>query len=335
MQVKMLFSCQFLQLTEPFNFIMGNVTFSPDKSIIKDHFSDEVFIHKIGILKYNATINQPLFGYYFFDFPEPISKEDSEKFNKTLYMVVEKVNYWWRFLWFSKDFCACVPEVYIYVPSKKESLIISNPIYYALSEGDPRMMTFSKEEIKYSFDVTDKYNEYMKGQRVPSHDDLSITQVANEDDKLKFITLPEYSYNNNRRIERAIILLTIAQMSKLKPMKIAAYIPILECLFCQSEGSEISHKVAERCAYYLENTKEARLKIFERIKEAYDVRSKFLHGAKLTEKSKKHHVIENQIEICKNIEQIVRKTLTKVIMQDSEKFTPEDITSFYKELLFS
>jgi len=119
-------------------------------------------------------------------------------------------------------------------------------------------------------------------------------------------------------------------------MKIAMYIPIFESLF-SSENTEISHKVAERCSYYLGGSREDKIKNYDTVKKAYDIRSKLLHGDKLTEHNKperNHNRFETQIEISIEIDNLTRILLTKVIMEDSEKFLAKDMSAFYKELLF-
>jgi hypothetical protein len=49
---------------------------------------------------------------------------------------------------------------------------------------------------------------------------------------------------------------------------------------------EPTHKVSERTAFYLGGDNETKIKNYELMKEAYDIRSKFVHGQELDKKYK-------------------------------------------------
>ena len=73
------------------------------------------------------------------------------------------------------------------------------------------------------------------------------------------------------------------------------YIAALETLFSK-DGSELSHKVAERVAFYLGGIKNEKMYTYRKVKGAYDVRSKYIHGSKL---DKKHSTTEKLIDLSK------------------------------------
>ena len=334
----MLFSCSGFKLDEDVEFKLNQVVFSSNKTILQQDFSEEKFSHRIGKARLNATFKEPSFGYYNFDFAYPLSeKYDYTELMKTLGSIEDVINYWWAFLWFAKDNSSYFNEVFVNMPEDNSSIILANHIRYSTISGDDRITTFNRQDIELVNTVISKYSEYMKGQKATMIDDFKVDKTTEEINGMFPIFKKPFPYNQHRRIERAWSLLTFARTAHFLPMKIAFYIPILECLF-SSDNTEIKHKVAERSAYYLGGTRDEKINTYNIIGEAYDLRSKFLHGDKLSEKKNKtgnHNNKETQIEISKNIDDIVRKILTKVIMEDSDKFIPEDINAFYKELIFN
>ena len=94
---------------------------------------------------------------------------------------------------------------------------------------------------------------------------------------------------------------------------------IYECLFT-TDTSEITHKMAERVAYYSSSEREDRVDIFKLIKEAYSVRSRFFHGKESDEKT----TLLKLNEMLKRLDSLTRHILTKVILEDSETFLKKD-----------
>ena len=90
--------------------------------------------------------------------------------------------------------------------------------------------------------------------------------------------------------------------------------PIFECLFA-TEASEVTHKVAERVAFYIGN--EGKKDIFKVMKAAYNVRSRYLHGEELLNSQKGR---EYQTRLSSEIDDIARYLLTRIIMEDSSNF---------------
>lgn len=66
-------------------------------------------------------------------------------------------------------------------------------------------------------------------------------------------------------------------------IKVAHYCTAFETLFSHST-TELSHQMAERISFYLFNSAEDRLKNYRKIKSAYSLRSKVVHGSTLQDK---------------------------------------------------
>lgn len=120
--------------------------------------------------------------------------------------------------------------------------------------------------------------------------------------------------NNTNRIDRAIIFMGEARQSELLYKKISMYIVVLECLFT-TENEEVTHKVSERTAYYIATDPENRRAVYSTLKQAYDIRSKYVHGKKISLNN------EKLADLSVKIDDIVRQVLGKIINKDYDIFT--------------
>lgn len=104
----------------------------------------------------------------------------------------------------------------------------------------------------------------------------------------------------------------------------------LEGLFGPADGKEICHRLSQRIAYFLEETKEKALTRFQSVKSGYGWRSKIVHGMRL-EKLKP----EKSAELMKELEDNVRCCLKKVLLHSNrEQFDKKDRETFLETLAF-
>ncbi|MCY7579718.1 HEPN domain-containing protein [Bacillus altitudinis] len=132
-------------------------------------------------------------------------------------------------------------------------------------------------------------------------------------------------YGSNR-MNRAIYFTSGARKSAILPMKIVLYCNALECLFTIG-ASEVNHKIAERVALMIGNSKESRKELFKLIKDAYNYRSKLVHGQYLKGSE------ENLVSISKGLDKVLRE----FIVSEHEIFSKSDneMEKFFLELLFN
>jgi len=89
------------------------------------------------------------------------------------------------------------------------------------------------------------------------------------------------------RLERAHYFVQAARVASHVPVKIANYCTALEALFT-NETSELTHKLSERVAWFIGIDTDERVDVFQRMKKAYGIRSKVVHGS--TDWGKDTHV---------------------------------------------
>jgi hypothetical protein len=89
-------------------------------------------------------------------------------------------------------------------------------------------------------------------------------------------------------------------------MRIAHYITCMEALFC-TDSAELSYKLSERVALLLGRQLDERKRIYATMKSAYNIRSKTVHGDKLSSRD-----VERVSELSTTCDKFLRQTLVKI-----------------------
>jgi hypothetical protein len=109
------------------------------------------------------------------------------------------------------------------------------------------------------------------------------------------------------RLKRAFYFLSSARTNRDLGMKIAMYCSLLESLF-STDSNEITHKISHRIAIFLADHPKERCELFKRVKDAYGIRSKVVHGDSLGKSA------SNDIaNISRDADEICRRVLNKII----------------------
>ncbi|MGY6649182.1 hypothetical protein [Wenyingzhuangia sp. IMCC45574] len=306
------------------NFDFGSFSFSNDDSLLERLLRNEFCIQSIGLINMPpCRQNSPFF---YGSIENSRSREervrDSEKDLEFFQSILAN-------LWFIKD-CSCNSSFH-YDISKRDKFIFNRTrtTVFSNSLGNYGNNFFSIEDIKTSYEITKKIMEI---QNISKKSEEFYKQKPNQE--IGHITPGDSNYKkyaNTNRIERAYLFLSMARSHSFLPLKISFYIGLLETIFT-TDGSEVTHKVSERCAFYLceffdkQNT-------FDFIKECYGIRSKFVHGQKL---HKKYDYETLKLKSVK-LDDIMRKLMNKIVLNDSKTFLKNDadLNNFFKRLVFA
>lgn len=155
----------------------------------------------------------------------------------------------------------------------------------------------------------------------------SITKLSRE--KLREMRLlhhetiltPEHPYkmppsqltSSHPRISRAILMINAARGTPDIAIKIAHYCTAFETLFSTSQ-SELAHQLSERIACYLHKGGGERLSAYKKLKLAYSLRSKVVHGATLNAEK-----LDNAFAAAKYCDEAARQIFFKLLTNASER----------------
>ena len=164
-------------------------------------------------------------------------------------------------MWVVKDNAVCFDRGWLYINNGDSSYCHNNTHGNRISNsrGDFNAIEFSSEELKYA--------------RLPK----TSVIFPNYDSGL-----PTALGHKTLRYQRFTYFISGARQTNDIGLKIAEYITALEALV-SSSTTEVTHQVAERVACLLEPPGDARLDDYRQIKQAYNLRSKVVHGASLKE----------------------------------------------------
>jgi len=166
-----------------------------------------------------------------------------------------------QMLWLVKDNSVNVDLGYLEHPYKStratKTNVTRNSIAHVFSTSRGEVLTteFSREELRRARHL---FREFSGGTKLGS-------QIAIDEGLSRF--------------ERAFYFMQAARASSDLGVKIANYCVCFETLF-STDVQELSHKLGERIACFLEKDLTNRISVFQKIKKAYAVRSKVIHGSK-------------------------------------------------------
>lgn len=134
--------------------------------------------------------------------------------------------------------------------------------------------------------------------------------------------------SNHPRISRAIFLINAARGQADIAIKISLYCTAFETLFATSQA-ELAHQLSERLACYLYDSVDDRLLNYRKIKLAYGLRSKMVHGATL-----KDEKIADAVDISQYCDQLARKVFHRLLInKESQMLFEHNSQNFDEKML--
>ncbi|MHB9072321.1 MAG: hypothetical protein ACYC6G_02225 [Desulfobaccales bacterium] len=113
-----------------------------------------------------------------------------------------------------------------------------------------------------------------------------------------------------KRVEIVFYFLQSARSNPDLAVKVVDYCTCFEAL-CSTSNAELSHQLAERVAFFIGENFDERRDIFNKIKEAYGIRSRIIHGDLLSPSK-----IDRLYAISETCDNFLRRILYKIISDD-------------------
>lgn len=142
-----------------------------------------------------------------------------------------------------------------------------------------------------------------------------------------------YMHYNFNRLVRAYDFLHFAR-TQIEPVtKITFYVTAYECLFTSS-SSEMTHQVSERASLYVGGTRRVKQSNYNLLKEAYSIRSRYIHGDTINRGR------EYFLGILDPLDELTRKVFNKVLNEPdiflltSSEGDKKKFEQYFKDLIF-
>ena len=216
-------------------------------------------------------------------------------------------------------------ELKVKCPSKRRSEDLTPRIEKVITA----LRLFKKGSIHYSA-ILDYPKVWKNHWGVSSHGGGEIHgpryELTDKDiESLKAFWNKFKSLNAQNFLDVAIRRFNFSYERRLPEDKLIDYITAFEALYLQGEEKELSYRLALRCACFLGKDGEERKKIFEILKNAYDARSKIVHGKSIESKSFKKLLNKlnlNLPELSMKVEEYLRESIKTFLhfLQKSESY---------------
>lgn len=215
-------------------------------------------------------------------------------------------------LWFVKDNSCFCNQVFLEHLADQSVCINYKDIMTGTALDEFSFTDFSAEEMKLhleNFAMIKQYEMQMNGNSLPDIEDLMK-------DSTGIIASPiNFAIYDLPRLSRALIFLGMVRKNGSAITKITFFMTLFECLFT-SDDQIIAKKIRERASSLLGGDSKARRAFREVIVQAYNIRSRNLHG----------DIIDTPIDkirkIVVDLDQYTRQILNTIInMQKNEVFT--------------
>lgn len=223
------------------------------------------------------------------------SPSDRDDAIRVVNMRTAEVNFFLLSMWLLKDNSVNIELGFLEWPlvNKCGSNVTSNTraIRFANADGGIKEIEFTDSEVREARDI---------------YSTLFAANITTRDDYQGYV-IPE----DINRLSRVFYYTQGARGSSNLSNRISTYVTCFEALFC-TDSSEMAHKLSERMAFFLGETPTRRLEIFKQVKLAYNIRSKSVHGDKISKK-----LAEQVLSISLACDQLLRKALIKILENPS------------------
>ncbi|MEO6521327.1 MAG: hypothetical protein ABIN91_06615 [Mucilaginibacter sp.] len=323
MKIKILSKFHYLNITNDIE--LEQFTISNDLNKLAKNFVEPFFNNAIGQMELNAFCEGC--HLYYIGTAESLGSDFSnfgaecEKINRYIHRMISM-------LWLIKDNSINLGACYLIDVKKPDIVLNKRYIVYSNSSGKYENASVSSHEMAEALQYYHTTFTPRERKAKPVLSSVPLMHPEIIPSPLNYI-----HYDSFDRIDRSFIFLDMARSSSLLPLKISCYIAVFECLFT-IDATEVSYKVTERGTLFLGGDRVKKDNTYNTIKEAYTIRSKFMHGQKL---GKKYKEMDSLVEVSNKIDSLTREILKKIIVNHKDTFLKDDdeLNIFFKNLIFS
>ncbi|WP_433774904.1 hypothetical protein [Bacillus wiedmannii] len=302
--------------------IPGSLRISKNQKILSEKFLNDTFVKNIGEIE---ARNLREFMYVYL---EVNKEEDPQKFH-TLNIPGQLLNSvgilkWWLFsLWLVKDNSVKIRNTYLYTEDVEIITIYSNTAVEQHSNaiGQHCNTRFTLEEFEKSIYWFSVFLPHV----IQDEKREVVEDGFQKDDTPKI-------YVKNDRFLRALRFISVARGQAFIPEKITSFVSAMEALLSTS-NAELRFQVSERACKILGGDLEEKKKNYALVKEAYDARSAYVHGAELFTKYRKANgKLEN---LAVSIDNLMRELLKVLLEKYSDIATMESkqLNDWFEDLI--
>ena len=330
MTAKLIIDINYLTFDRTGTIDISPLTITNDLSKRKEFINSDI-INGFGsvILNYPPT-NAYAYGVFEIDTTNKLLPIIQKEISHMATLLCQGLGDYLNFFWFVKDNSITVGEAIVYIPEIKDSAVkIRIPSIKNTCTGKREDTCYNSDEINFAQEISGRAEKLCPNVNVFIADH---TEWEEDKDgkpiKGSMGHHEDFDYSKFNVFQRAFQFLGSARKLDLILYKIAAYIPVFECIFT-TDRTEVTQKVCERTSFYLEGDIEQQIAVFNDIYAAYGLRSAYLHGQKPA-KSTSNKDLKN---LSTRLDELLRAILIMILLYDSDTFKDDDLRSIYLKYL--
>ncbi|MDR3680189.1 MAG: HEPN domain-containing protein [Flavipsychrobacter sp.] len=309
------------------------IAVTKNESFKDKHFNNELLLTHIGKYEAEKFFQPKTFAYNIVNHSKDIGKTQQELISE-IESFYSYLNLFVFTLWFVKDNSINMTDAHTLTLSPNMYYTVTNLSIFTNARGEFNDVYFTNKEINLAhrifINLEKVYTPESEIIKQKSKQNKKGAQEIPYDPNLKVSTY----YNNLYKTERAINFLISARKVKYLPQKVSLYMPVFETLFSCGIANEVTQRVSERVAKYIGKNAADRYAIFKIVKDAYNLRSRYLHGDEI---SNRHTSTEYLKELSYKVDELARNIFYKIIMKDSETFllSNTDLDEYFNKMMLS
>lgn len=290
--------------------------------------ADTKFIEQAGKIAVDNLIGNYMF--YFEGEISELSQNPELSTNVILRDVANWLTNFISYLWIVKNNSVFVNTCYLHLFENDKVEVLRTHINFSNAGGEGQITSFSKDELLTYRPLYEKFETIMSWTK----DQIDLIKILNPDNAIQTTAANFLEYNKSR-IARAVDFIILARSLSFLISKISFNISAFECLFT-SHPTEVTHKVCERASIFIGGNPDEKTANYEAIYDAYNVRSKYLHGNILK------YTRDKLIMLSTKTDKLLRLCILKIVNENEDLFhmpeTDGNIKKFenhFKNMLFN
>lgn len=279
---------------------------SRDQQFLNENFLNDYFVKRVGELD-AESLQRYMYVYFIVNTNEIPKEVQSINIPAMFSSSIGMLNAWLLSLWLVKDNSVSMRNIYLYTEDDTDQAVASRTLQDVCLNalGEQSVTIFTEEEFDEAINWLNILKPYLSGKNRESEE---LKEGLVKDDSHDI-------YMKNDRFLRALRFIFLARSQSFIPERITSFVSAMETLLSTS-NAELKFQVSSRACKILGGELEERKRNYDIVREAYDLRSSYVHGSELYKKYRSDNgKLDN---LAKNVDNLMRELIRVLLEKHSD-----------------
>ncbi|KAA0788693.1 HEPN domain-containing protein [Bacillus sp. BPN334] len=279
----------------------GDFNVTNEEKFLNDNFLDDYFVKRIGEIEVDSLMEHA-YIYSSLNIDEIPAEYQPVNIPAIISNSIAMLDGWLMALWFVKDNSVSRRNIYIIQKHEKGQAVAlrSTTDSNTNALGEQCQTVFSSEELDEALKWMGLIRPHLTGKDRTGEE---IEQGFIKDDSHEI-------YTKDHRFLRALRFIFLARRQSFVPEKITSLISAMETLLSTS-NNELKFQVSSRACKIIGGDLEEKKNNYNIIREAYDLRSAYVHGAKLVGRYSREN--GKLASLATNMDNVIRNLMKELL----------------------